>query len=117
MTMKTFTGGRRRKTRKKRGRRRKTRQRTRRRTRRKRRRRRRRRGGVSALWSAAAEIGSKEQAQKKRENKEMSAIGWQKGDRMCSIGGKAFTTFRREHHCRSCGKVVFLKVCDFFKSI
>ena len=94
--------------RKARKKRRKTRRKTRRQRRhRTRRKRRRRRGGTAALWSVAAELTSKGNALAKTRSKEKAAIGWEKGDGKCYICGNKFgNIFGREHHCRSCGKVV-----------
>ena len=81
------------------------RQRTRRRRRRTRRRRR-KRGGVATLWSVAMENTHKKKSLEKTQKEEKRAIHWEKGDGKCYICEKRFTLRNREHHCRSCGKVV-----------
>jgi len=77
-----------------------------RRTKRRTKRRRRKRGGVATLWSLAAETTHKEKSLKNRRDREKKSIHWEMGDKKCYICKKKFNIINREHHCRSCGKVV-----------
>ena len=102
----------RRKSRRKRRKRRRTRRYNKRRRRRTRRRRRisRRRGGMSVgMNTVNLQIKAKHayaSAEAVRQ-KDKGSISWEKGDGKCYICGSKFGKFfGREHHCRSCGKVV-----------
>ena len=103
----------RRKSRRKRKRRRRTRRynKRRRRTRRRRRKSRRRGGMAVGMNTVNLQIKAKHayaSAEAARQ-KDKGSILWEKGDGKCYICGNKFGKFfGREHHCRSCGKVV----CD-----
>ena len=92
-------------------RRRRTRRRRTRRRRTRRRRTRRRRGGLSVgMNTVNLQIKARDayaRAEVERRDDKL-AINWEKGDGKCYICRRKFGLILREHHCRSCGKVV----CD-----